>query len=159
VGAAVEILWLIGTLLAVAAITLFLLAMRRLRLIRMGGINVALRTHLDNPRGWHLGVARYHGDEFAWYRALSLRKGPNRIIQRGGFEIDDRREPDAQELYGVPNGAVVLRCRAELDPPRSKRAFGGPDTEVEIAMTQDALTGFLSWLESAPPGRRLPYAS
>jgi hypothetical protein len=160
VGAAVvEILWLIGTLLTVTAATLILLAMRRLRLIRMGGINVALRTHLDNPRGWHLGVARYHGDEFAWYRALSLRNGPNRIIQRGGFEIDDRREPDAQELYGVPNGAVVLRCRAELDPPRSKRAFGGPDTEVEIAMTPDALTGFLSWLESAPPGRRLPYAS
>ncbi|MFC0109508.1 DUF2550 domain-containing protein [Kibdelosporangium aridum] len=154
-----EILWFIGTLLAVAAATLLLLGIRRVRLIRMGGINVALRTHLDNPRGWHLGVARYHGDEFTWYRALSLRNGPNRIIQRDGFEIDDRREPEAQELYGVPNGAIILRCRAELDPPRSKRAFGGPDTVVEIAMTPDALTGFLSWLESAPPGRRLPYAS
>ena len=31
--------------------------------------------------------------------------------------------------------------------------------EVEIAMGPDALTGFLSWLESAPPGRSIPWAS
>lgn len=156
---AVEFLWLGGTLLAIGAAIVIMLGIRRVRLVRAGGINVALRTHVNNPRGWHLGVARYHGDEFAWYRALSLRNGPNRIIQRNGFEIDTRREPEPQELYGMPSGAVVLQCRAELDPPRSKRATGGPDTEVEIAMTPDALTGFLSWLESAPPGRRLPYAS
>jgi hypothetical protein len=47
----------------------------------------------------------------------------------------------------MPPSSRVLRFR---------EADGG--TEVEIAMGPDALTGFLSWLESAPPGR-LPWAS
>jgi hypothetical protein len=77
---------------------------------------------------------------------LSLRSGPDMVISREGFEIDDRREPTAPETYAMPAGAVVLRCR-------------GNRGEVEIAMGPDALTGFLSWLESAPPGRSIPWAS
>jgi hypothetical protein len=30
---------------------------------------------------------------------------------------------------------------------------------VELAMGADTMTGFLSWLESAPPGRSVPWAS
>jgi hypothetical protein len=30
---------------------------------------------------------------------------------------------------------------------------------LEIAMDTEALTGFLSWLESSPPGRAVPWAS
>jgi hypothetical protein len=41
----------------------------------------------------------------------------------------------------------VLRCESETQEA------------IEIAMGPGALTGFLSWLESAPPGRRLPRAS
>ena len=65
---------------------------------------------------------------------------------RDGLEIDARREPTGPEAYAMPVGATVLRCRS---------ASG----EVEIAMGPDALTGFLSWLESAPPGRSIPWAS
>jgi hypothetical protein len=148
---AVEIIWLIGTLLAVAAVSLTLLISRRLRLLRAGGVNVALRTRLNGGgRGWHLGVGRYHGDEFTWYRAFSLRSGPDRVIHRDGLEIATRREPDGPETYVMPAGSMVLRCR----PTRADSGI-----EVEIAMGPDALTGFLSWLESAPPGGRLPWAS
>jgi len=147
----VEIIWLIGTLLAVAAVSLVLLVSRRIRLLRAGGVHVALRTKISHGgRGWHLGVGRYHGDRFAWYRAFSLRSGPDRIISRDGLEIDTRREPEGPETYAMPAGSMVLRCRAGI---------AGHSVEMEIAMGPDALTGFLSWLESAPPGSRLPYAS
>ena len=31
-------------------------------------------------------------------------------------------------------------------------------TRVELAMSEDALTGFLAWLEAAPPGQRVNVA-
>ncbi|GGP46130.1 hypothetical protein GCM10010185_17210 [Saccharothrix coeruleofusca] len=133
--------------LFIAVVVLAYFAWRRIRLLRAGGVHVALRSRLDESgRGWHLGVGHYRGDEFAWFRVLSLKIGPDRMIHRDGFEIDTRREPTAPEAYAMPVGAQVLRCRTV-------------DGEVELAMGPDALTGFLSWLESAPPGRSIPWAS
>ncbi|MCC5697686.1 DUF2550 domain-containing protein [Klebsiella pneumoniae] len=37
--------------------------------------------------------------------------------------------------------------------------LAGHGPQLELAMGRDALTGFLSWLESAPPGRSVPWAS
>jgi hypothetical protein len=122
-----------GTLIIIA------LTFRRLRLVRQGGIDVALRSRPnDAGRGWHQGVGRYRGDHFAWFRVSSLRSGPNRVLGRDHLEIVERRGPTLPESHAVPSGSVVLRCRTGVD-------------ELELAMRQDTLTGFLSWLESAPP--------
>ena len=138
-------------LLAVVIVALVLLVARRIRLVRAGGVTVAMRMRIDDTgKGWHLGIARYHGDEFAWFRALRLKSGPDRVIHREALEIVDRREPDRAETPNMPVGSRVLQFRG---------AQSGSDQEVEIAMGPDALTGFLSWLESAPPGRRIPWAS
>jgi hypothetical protein len=146
----VDISVVVGALLALVVIVLGYLVFRRLRLLRAGGVHVALRTRLDTSgKGWHLGVGRYRGDEFAWFRVLSLRSGPDRVIRRSGLEVADRRDPDGLETYSMPVGARVIRFR-------NRKA--GADPEVELAMGSDAFTGFLSWLESAPPGR-LPWAS
>ncbi|APU13486.1 MULTISPECIES: DUF2550 domain-containing protein [Actinoalloteichus] len=138
----------VGVGLFAAALVLGLLVLRRIRLLRRaGGIDVALRTRLeDSPRGWHLGVGHYRGDDFLWFRVLSLRSGPDQVVQRTGLEISSRRAPSAPEAYAMPVGSTVLRC-------------AGNEREIELAMTQDALTGFLSWLESAPPGHSVPWAS
>jgi Protein of unknown function (DUF2550) len=145
----VDLSVVLGTLLGLVAFVLAWLVFRRLRLIRSGGVHVALRTRLDESgKGWKLGVGRYRGDEFAWFRVLSLRHGPDRVIRRNGVEIADRREPHGVEAYTVPVDARVVRFRHK----------NNTDPDVEIAMGPDALTGFLSWLESAPPGR-LPWAS
>jgi hypothetical protein len=142
---------IILALLAVAVAAFLLLAARRVRLIRSGGIIVALRNRIDNTgKGWHLGIARFNGDEFTWFRAISLKSGPDRVIHRDALEITDRRDPDRAETPNMPNGSRVLRFRG---------TNGRPDPHVEIAMGPDALTGFLSWLESAPPGRSIPWAS
>jgi uncharacterized protein DUF2550 len=142
----VDISVVVGALLGLVVIVLGYLVVRRVRLLRSGGVHVALRTKLnDSGKGWHLGVGRYRGDDFAWFRVLSLRAGPDRVIRRTGLEILERRDPNGSESYNLPAGSRVLR-------------FGGSGTELEVAMGPDALTGFLSWLESAPPGR-LPWAS
>ncbi len=138
---------MVGAVLLLVAAVLVWLAVRRLRALRSGGVHAALRTRLDDAKGWHLGVGRYQGDEFVWFRVLSLRPGPDRVISRSALEIADRRDPSGPELYSMPPSSRVLRFRE-----------AGAASDLEIAMSPDALTGFLSWLESAPPGR-LPWAS
>lgn len=142
-----DITVMVGAVLLVVAAVLVWLALRRLRALRSGGVHAALRTRLDDTgKGWHLGVGRYQGDEFVWFRVLSLRPGPDRVISRSALEIADRRDPSGPELYSMPPSSRVLRFRET------------GAAEIELAMSPDALTGFLSWLESAPPGR-LPWAS
>jgi Protein of unknown function (DUF2550) len=135
---------IVGVALLLGCVVVGLLAFRRLRMIRVGGVDVALRrvraSAPNSTRGWNLGVAKYQGDEFVWFRVISLARRPNAVLSRAELEIVDRRRPGPTEEYVVPAESTVLRCR------------DGQHT-VELAMTPDVLTGFLSWLESTPPGR------
>jgi len=124
------------------------LALRRVRLMRGGGVDVCLRrpaallprlTSRDAAAGWHFGVGRYRGNELAWHRLTSFRPGPTVVLDRTRLEIVDRRAPDSAESYALPPAASVLWCRAG-------------DMDVELAMSPGVLTGFLSWLEAVPPG-------
>jgi len=56
-----------------------------------------------------------------------------------------RRTPEGQEELALLSGAVVLSCLHAGVP-------------LELAMSEDALTGFLAWLEAAPPGQRVNVA-
>jgi hypothetical protein len=142
----------VGLALLVVAVSVALFAWRRMRLLRAGGVDVAMRVRKkDGGRGWHLGVAHYRGEEFTWYRALSLRSGPNRVLNRRNVEIATRREPSLAETYTMPTGSTVLTVTG--------LTVAGLESNVELAMGPDALTGFLSWLESAPPGKSVPWAS
>jgi hypothetical protein len=120
------------------------LALLRLRLIRAGGVSVSLRRvrspSAESTRGWNLGVARYRADELAWYRVISLGARETVVLRRQQLEVVERRVPGRSEETVLPADATVLRCR------------DGRHT-VELAMTPDVLTGFLSWLEATPPSR------
>jgi hypothetical protein len=135
---------IVGIALLVLCLVVGWLAVRRLRLIRAGGVDVALRrvraSRPGSTRGWNLGIGRYQGDQFVWYRVISLGGRANMVLSRRELEIIDRRAPGATEEYVVPVDATVLRCRAH-------------DRVVELAMTSDVLTGFSSWLEARPPGQ------
>jgi hypothetical protein len=144
----VDITLVVIGLLAAVSFVFFWGALRWRKVLKHGGVTVALRWRpTTSEQGWHLGIGRYQGEEFAWCRVLSLRRGPDRVISRDDLRIVERRAPTGQEVYALPVGSIVLRC---------ERRAGDP---LEIAMSADALNGFLSWLESAPPGRRLPRAS
>lgn len=136
----------LGLLVGLVVLALWY-ALRWMRMRSGGGVSVALRWDPDKANaGWHLGIGRYEGESFAWYRVWSLRSGPDRVFERDALEIADRRNPSGSEAYAAPSGSTVLRCESDAQEA------------IEIAMSPGALTGFLSWLESAPPGRRLPRA-
>ncbi|MQA60001.1 MAG: DUF2550 family protein [Actinophytocola sp.] len=143
-----EITLVIIGLLAAVSVVFIWGAFRWRKVLKLGGINVALRWNAQQADlGWHLGIGRYQGEQFVWYRVMSLRRGPDKVLNRDDLEIADRREPTGPEVYALPVGATVLRCESSTGDP------------LEIAMAAGPLTGFLSWLESAPPGRQVPRAS
>ncbi|MEU7812330.1 DUF2550 domain-containing protein [Pseudonocardia sp. NPDC049154] len=133
----------VGAVLLLACLLLGWLAVRRVRLMRGGGVDLCLRRRFA-VTDWHFGVGRYRGDEFAWYRLTSFRVGPTVAIDRTEVEIVDRRGPLPEESFAIPYAAAVLRCRDHGE-------------DVELAMSQDVLTGFLAWLEATPPGRSTGY--
>jgi hypothetical protein len=124
-------------LLAVAA-----LFVRRRVLTRSGGtFDCSLRLREGRyGKGWVLGIGRYAGEDLEWFRVFSYATRPRRVLARSEVEVLDRRVPRGPEVYALLSGAVIVQCR---DQSRT----------VEVAMSEDALTGFLSWVESAPPGR------
>jgi hypothetical protein len=129
----------IGVLtLLVALATLFF---RRAAISRGGGtIDVSLRlTTLVTGRGWSHGLARFSGDELRWYRVFSFSPRPRRVLSRRQLAVQARRQPDGMERMTLPADWVVLRCADHR-------------SSVEIAMARNTLTGFLSWIEAAPPG-------
>jgi len=133
---------LVGVILLLAVLaTAVALIVRRVQLLRGGGVDVSLRRRVvRGGSGWHVGVGRYRGDELCWFRLTSLWPGPTVVVDRTVLEIVDRRTPTEAEVDAIPAAGIVLRCRT-------------PARTVEIAMAPGVLTGFLAWLEATPPGR------
>jgi hypothetical protein len=120
--------------LAVLVVAAFLIR-RRLLLTGLGAVTMWLR-----PAGsarWSVGVAWYGGDTLLWYRALSLSVRPQQRLCRSGFRIDARRRAGRDDVV-LPEEVVVLECHTDAGPQ-------------ELAMESSTVTGFLSWVESAPP--------
>lgn len=131
-------------LVLVVALPLLAIAVRR-RVLQRGGGTVDLSLRLNarsRGRGWVLGVGKFAGDELHWYRVFSLSMRPRRRLSRSSLVVTDRRQPTGPEALALLNGAVVLECREPAGP-------------VQIALEERAVTGFLAWLESRPPGARL----
>jgi hypothetical protein len=142
---AVEVVAAAATVVAIFLLGLVLLAVRRRFLLRpAGAIDMSLRTRFGRiGGGWALGVGRYAGDDLVWYRLFALTVKPSRSLSRAGLEVLGRRLPTGAESWAVQAGAVIVECRDESGP-------------VQLAMSAGAVTGFLSWLESAPPGFTVP---
>jgi hypothetical protein len=144
---------LFGTLLAVAVVGLFVFGLRRRLIQRPGGtFDCSLRVvgepdpvHGADGKGWVYGVARYSGDRVEWFRVFSYAPRPRRVLERDAIEVVERRTPQGEEELALLSDAVVLTC-------------GHCGDRLELAMSEDALTGFLAWLEAAPPGQRVNVA-
>lgn len=141
-------------LIALVLLGLFVFGLRRRLIQRSGGtFDCSLRWHAPDPaeasdtsgKGWGYGVARYNGDRVEWFRVFSYAPRPRRILERSSIEVVDRRAPDGEEELALLSDAVVLGCLHR-------------GVRLELAMSEDALTGFLAWLEAAPPGQRVNVA-
>jgi hypothetical protein len=125
---------LLVTLVVVLAVA-FLLR-RRFLLSGLGAVTMWLRP-VRSPR-WSVGVAWYGGDVLLWYRGLSLAVRPHERLSRADIEVESRRSPGRDDL-ALPSDVVVLTIKT-------------PEGPRELAMDSSTVTGFLSWLEAAPPG-------
>ena len=139
--------WLLdaaGVLLLLVLLYGLALVIRRRWISRQGGtfeFSVRVRSNRAG-RGWILGVGRYSGDLLEWFRIFSLAPRPKRVFQRAELEYVGRRDAVGAESYSLYAGHIVVECET-------------PSGLLEVAMSPDALTGFLAWLEAAPPGQRL----
>jgi hypothetical protein len=118
---------------------------RRRWLGRQGGtFDCSARLETATPnRGWVLGVARYSGDWLDWHRVFGFALSPRLRFHRAGTTIADQRPPSAKEMLSLYEGQRVV----------SLVQTAGDAGTVEIALGAQELTGLLSWLEGAPPGR------
>lgn len=135
----------LAVVVAASLVGLALLVVRRRLITRRGGtFDCSLRLHEGaHGKGWALGIGRYSGEALEWYRVFSYSTRPRRVLRRRQLQVVERREPRGPEAFALLAGAVIVRCHDGHRP-------------VEFAMSPDALTGFLSWAESSPPGMPVP---
>lgn len=133
----------LGALLLLVLVYGIALVVRRRWVSRHGGtfeFSVRVRSGRAG-RGWVLGLARYTGSDLEWFRIFSPSPRPKLCFRRAELEYTGRRDPLGVESYSLYSGHVIVTCRTPTGP-------------LEVAMSPEALTGFLAWLEAAPPGQR-----
>lgn len=143
-----------GLVVALVVVGLFVFGLRRRLIQRSGGtFDCSLRWNApekpekgeENGKGWGYGIARYNGDRIEWFRVFSYSPRPRRVLERSAIEVAGRRTPEGEEELALLSDAVILACLHR-------------EARLELAMSEDALTGFLAWLEAAPPGQRVNVA-
>jgi hypothetical protein len=133
--------WLLVVVLVVAIAGAVGIAVRR-NLIERGGGSVECGLRRSPARRWRLGLAAYQPDELRWYPVFGLWLRPAEVFARRALSVVSRRPADPVEMTSVGSGAVVVECDTGQ----------GAESRIELALSEDALTGFLAWLEAAPPG-------
>jgi hypothetical protein len=133
----------LAALVLVAALLFVSMSVRRWLFTRGGGtVECSLRELSQEggaPGVWRLGIGRYKGDVLQWHRVFGFRRRPRQVIHRRGLVVSNRRTPDPGEADGLLPDVTVIEVKSG-------------DVTVELAMGAAALTGFLAWLEAAPPG-------
>ena len=129
-------------LLMVLLVLVIATAVRRRMLSKSGGIAMCWRTALhDDGTGWIFGQAKYDDQRLILFRSFSPLPFPSRLIGRKDLRLGDRRAAVGAEPDLLPVGSVIVRCRDS-------------GTAIEMAMSEQVLTGLRSWLESVPPSTR-----
>jgi hypothetical protein len=133
----------VGVVLLLVLLYGLCLVVRRRWIARNGGtFELSHRARPERAgRGWVLGVGRYSADTLEFFRIFSVSPRPRLTLDRSDLEYAGQRDPVGTEAHSLYLGHVIVACRDRAGP-------------FELAMSPDALTGFLSWIEAAPPGRR-----
>ena len=132
--------WLLLVILVIALASATGIAARR-TLIERGGGTVECGLRRVGDRRWRLGLAAYQPGELRWYPVFGFRLRPGEVFARHTLTVVSRRSADPVEETSIGPGAVVVECD-----------IGQAAARIELALSEDALTGFLAWLEAAPPG-------
>ena len=139
---AVEVGAVLAAVLLVVLAGFAVLSARRWLLERRGGTVECSLREPDGRGVWRLGIGRYHGDELLWFAIFGFRLRPRRVVHRRGLVVSRRRQPVPGEQAALHPGAGIVEVSEN-------------GRTVELAMSGSAMTGFLAWLESSPPGSTL----
>jgi hypothetical protein len=131
---------IIGLFLLLAVVLLIIaVTVRRSLLSRSGGVDICWRTTTSaDGKGWVFGQGRFDDRTLALYRSFSPLPLPSRMLSREELVLGGRRELRAAEPHLLPVGSIVLRCQDGKQ-------------QIELAASEQVLTGLRSWLESVPP--------
>jgi hypothetical protein len=128
--------------LVIVIVLVVVLAVRRSSLARSGGLDLSWRVVLDpTGRNWILGQGRYGDGRLDLFRSFSPLPIPAKRLSRDDLQLGDRRPAVGTESDLLPLDSVIIRCTDRGRP-------------IELAMSEETLTGLRSWLESVPPGHR-----
>jgi hypothetical protein len=136
---AVDAGWLLVVVLVIGLACAAVIAVRRALIERGGSVDCGLRR--GPGRRWRLGLAAYQPGELRWYPVFGIRLRPGQVFARHRLSVVSRRPADPVEETSLGPGTVVVECDT-----------GEAGGRIELALAEDALTGFLAWLEAAPPG-------
>ncbi|HEX3965590.1 MAG TPA: DUF2550 domain-containing protein [Trebonia sp.] len=137
-------MWLFAAVIVLIVVAAAVLATRRYWLERGGG---TVECGLRRPPGrgaWRLGVVSYQRHELRWHGALGVALRPEHVFARRSVEVTSRRLVDPAETAVLDPTWIVVEAKT-----------GTGQDPVELAMSDQALTGLLAWLEAAPPGSQL----
>jgi hypothetical protein len=136
--------WVLIAVIVVPALYIAAMVTRRVAIRRPGGaVECSLRQ--DGDDRWRRGVAAYRTDQLCWFRSHGVGLRPDAAFDRHALQLVARHNADTAGISGAPSppGAVdetvVVRFETGGD--------GGP---VWLALSRDALTGLLAWLEAGP---------
>ena len=151
-GAVSDAVWIFAAVLVLLFLAAAVLATRRYLLERSGGtVECALRQ----PAGtgsWRLGVLSYGRDSLRWHGALGVLLRPEREFHRRALSVVARRPADPSEVVTLGPDRLVVEVSVK---PQADSSGSPPGEHVELALSEQALTGFLAWLEASPPGSHL----
>ncbi len=151
-GALTDAVWIFAAVLVLVVLGALILAFRRYLLERSGGtVECALREP-PGSGAWRLGVMTYAHDSLRWHGALGVLLRPDREFHRRGLSVVAHRPAEPAEAVALGPDRVVVEV--QVKPPAD--ASGSPPGEhLELALSEQALTGLLAWLEASPPGSHL----
>jgi len=117
-------------------------------LIILAAAALASRRYLLERSGGTVDCAlRWPAKAGAWRLGVLLR--PEHIFHRRAFSVISRRPADPSEAVALGTDRIVVEVAI------SDASGADAGEHVELAMTDQALTGFLAWLEASPPGSHL----
>ena len=132
-------LGLIDWILIAAVLTpalLLAVQVTRLMAIRRPGGAVDCSLRQDGEQRWRHGVAAYRTDQLYWFRSYGVGLRPAAAFDRRALQLVARHDGGDDAGAGQ---TVVVRFET-----------GGDNDPVWLAMSKDALTGMLAWLEAGP---------
>ncbi|HET9897702.1 MAG TPA: DUF2550 family protein [Streptosporangiaceae bacterium] len=130
--------WILIAGVILALLYVAAVAVRRMAIRRPGGaVECSLRTEGDDR--WRRGVAAYRTDQLYWFSSRGVCLRPNAAFDRHSLQLVARHDHEMARPPRAARQTVVVRFEA------------GADREpVWLALSRDALTGLLAWLEAGP---------